>query len=75
MKNLNSVKQTQITETEMSDTSSLEFADVVVYNEMADQTSVKLNLISEIQTQMNRLDEMSHRRQFLMKEILSLINV
>lgn len=74
MKTLESVKQTQVTETEISN-GSLEFADVVVYNEMADQTSVKLNLISEIHSQLNRLDEMSHRRQFLMKEILSAINV
>jgi hypothetical protein len=73
MKNLESVKQTNVIETEVSN-SSLEFADVVVYNEMADQTSVKLNLISEIHSQLNRLDEMSHRRQFLMKEILSLVN-
>lgn len=74
MKNLSSVKQTNTTETEVSEARSLEFADMVVYNEMADQTSVKLNLISEIHSQLNRLDEMSHRRQFLMKEILSLIN-
>ena len=72
MKNLESVKQTNVTETEISNR-SLEFADVVVYNEMADQTSVKLNLISEIHSQLNRLDEMSHRRQFLMKEILSVV--
>ena len=74
MKNLSSVKQTNTTETEVSEARSLEFADMVVYNEMADQTSVKLNLISEIHSQLNRLDEMSHRRQFLMREILSLIN-
>lgn len=74
MKHLESVKQTNVIETEISNGSSLEFADVVVYNEMADQTSVKLNLISEIHSQINRLDEMSQRRQFLMKEILSLVN-
>ena len=74
MKNLDSVKQTISSETEVSN-ATLEFSDVVVYNEMADQTSVKLNLIGEIHSQLSRLDEMSHRRQFLMKEILSLINV
>ena len=74
MKHLESVKRTNVIETEISNGSSLEFADVVVYNEMADQTSVKLNLISEIHSQLNRLDEMSQRRQFLMKEILSLVN-
>jgi len=72
MKNLESAKQTQLTQVEES-SRALEFADVVVYNEMADQTSVKLNLISEIHSQLNQLDELSHKRQFMMKEILSLI--
>ena len=72
MKNLETAKKTQLIENETS-SGSLEFADVVVYNEMADQTSVKLNLISEIHSQLNQLEEMTHRRQFIMKEILTLI--
>lgn len=72
MKNLETAKQKQLIENEIS-SGSLEFADVVVYNEMADQTSVKLNLISEIHSQLNQLEEMTHRRQFIMKEILTLI--
>ena len=61
-------------ETEKSTDFSLEFSDVVVYNEMADQTSVKLNLIEQIHSQLNQLEEMNHRRNFLMKEVLSVIN-
>jgi hypothetical protein len=71
MKVVETTKQNQIVENENS--SSLEFSDVVVYNEMADQTSVKLNLIEQIRTQLNQLEEMNHKRQFLMKEILDVI--
>lgn len=55
------------------DVSALSFGDVVVYNEMADQTSVKLNLIEQIHAQLGQLEEMNHKRQFLMKEIIELI--
>ena len=72
MKNLESAKHTQLNQIEVN-SRELEFADVVVYDEMADQTSVKVNLISEIHSQLNRLDEMTHKRQFMMREILSLI--
>jgi hypothetical protein len=72
MKVVESTKQSQIVENENT-SSSLEFSDVVVYNEMADQTSVKLNLIEQIRTQLNQLEEMNHKRQFLMKEILEVI--
>jgi hypothetical protein len=40
---------------------------------MADQTSVKLNLIEQIRMQLNQLEELNHKRQFLMKEILEVI--
>jgi photosystem II stability/assembly factor-like uncharacterized protein len=43
-------------------------------NEMADETSVKLNLIEQIHSQLNQLEEMNQRRQFLMKEVLSIIS-
>ena len=72
MKIVETVKQNQVTENEAS-VPSLEFSDVVVYNEMADQTSVKLNLIEQIRTQLNQLEEMNHKRQFMMKEILEVI--
>ena len=63
--------QTQTTVVESNSIVSLEFGDVMVYNEMADQTSVKLNLIEQIHTQLNQLEEMNQKRQVLMKEILS----
>lgn len=66
--------QTQTTVVESNSIVSLEFGDVMVYNEMADQTSVKLNLIEQIHTQLNQLEEMNQKRQFLMKEILSVIS-
>ena len=66
--------QTQTTVVENNSSVSLEFGDVMVYNEMADQTSVKLNLIEQIHAQLNQLEEMNHKRQFLMKEILSVIS-
>lgn len=66
--------QTQTVVVENNSINSLEFGDVMVYNEMADQTSVKLNLIEQIHTQLNQLEEMNHKRQFLMKEILSVIS-
>ncbi|MEQ1722359.1 MAG: hypothetical protein ABL930_04230 [Pseudobdellovibrio sp.] len=69
MKTLETTKQTEVTKEEYS-VNSLEFADVVVYNEMADQTSVKMNLIEQIHSQLNQLEVMNHKRQFMMKEIL-----
>ena len=47
----------------------LEFSDIVVYQEMSDQTSIRLNLIDQIHAQMNQLDEMISRKNFVMKEI------
>ncbi len=72
MKIVETTKQNQVTENEAS-IPTLEFSDVVVYNEMADQTSVKLNLIEQIRSQLNQLEEMNHKRQFMMKEILEVI--
>ncbi len=51
---------------------SLEYGDVLVYREMAEQPAVKINLIEQIRSQLNQLEEMNHKRQFLMKEILDL---
>lgn len=55
-------------------TSALSFGDVVVYNEMADNTSVKLNLIEQIHAQLNQLEEMNQKRQFMMRDIIDLIS-
>jgi len=72
MKIVETTKQNEVTQTEAA-VPVLEFNDVVVYNEMADQTSVKLNLIEQIRSQLNQLEEMNQKRQFLMKEILEVI--
>ncbi len=71
MKVIETTKQNQVIENDK--VQSLEFSDVVVYNEMADQTSVKLNLIEQIRHQLDQLDEMNQKRQFLMKEILDVV--
>lgn len=47
--------------------------DVHIYDEMADQPSVRTNLIQQIKKQMSQLEEMSARRQFLTKEIMTYI--
>ena len=73
MKSQETTKQNQVTET-VSSVVNLEFGDVVVYNEMADQTSVKLNLLEQIHAQLNQLEEMNQKRQFLMKEIIDVIS-
>ncbi|OFZ30197.1 MAG: hypothetical protein A2622_10145 [Bdellovibrionales bacterium RIFCSPHIGHO2_01_FULL_40_29] len=70
MKNVNTkIENTQQMETESA--GSLAWNDVVVYNEMADQTSVRMNLLTQIQGQMKQLQEMSDRRQFLTREIMN----
>jgi hypothetical protein len=71
IKTLRTVSPTQneVTENSLA-VNSLQFVDVVVYNEMADQTSVKLNLIEQIHAQLNQLEEMTSKRQFMMKEVL-----
>lgn len=72
MKNLDTTKKTQSVEENYS-LNSIEYGDIVVYNEMADQTSVKLNLIEQIHAQLNQLEEMTQKRQFMMKEVLQYI--
>ncbi len=52
---------------------ALEFGDITVYNEMADQTSIKLNMVEQIHSQLNQLEEMTLKRQFMMKEVLQYI--
>ena len=50
---------------------SLVWNDVPVYDEMADQTLTHINLLEQIKKQMNQLEEMSARRQFLTKELMT----
>lgn len=74
MKDLETTKQVQIeTENHSVSVDSLEFSEIVVYNEMADQTSVKLNLIDQIYSQLNQLEELSQKRRFMMKEVMNYI--
>ncbi len=73
MKTQDTLKSNQTTEVETT-TAHVEFGEVLVYNEMADQTAVKLNLIQQIHSQLNQLEEMNHKRQFLMKEVLEVIS-
>lgn len=71
-KNTETTKRTQII-SENYTADSLEYADIIVYNEMADQTSFKLNLLEQINNQLTQLEEMSHKRRFMMKEVLQYI--
>ncbi len=50
---------------------SFDWNDITVYNEMADQTSQKINLLKHIKKQMVQLQEMSERRQFVTKELMN----
>ena len=72
MKNLETTKSTQLTE-EIFNVNKLEFGDVVVYNEMSDNTSIKLNLIEQLHAQLNQIDELMLKRQFMMREVLQLV--
>ena len=56
-----------------SNLNSLGWDDILVYDEMAEQTSVRTNLLQQIKKQMSQLAEMSARRQFLTKEIMTYI--
>lgn len=69
MKNLNSTTQPGQTETNQDHSENLQFNEIVVYQEMADQPAVRLGLVQQIHMQMNQLDEMLGRKQFVLKEI------
>ena len=69
MKNLTTPNNSTDNYSESLISSAAELYDVVVYQEMADQPAVRLNLIQHIHLQMNQLDEMLGRKQFVLKEI------
>ena len=73
MKDLEMNKQTIETTEAVSTAQAIVLPDVWVYNEMADQTSVKISLVEQIHAQLNQLEEMTHKRQFLLKEVLQYI--
>lgn len=56
-----------------SNLNSLGWDDILVYDEMAEQPSLRTNLLQQIKKQMSQLEEMSARRQFLTKEIMTYI--
>lgn len=72
MKTVNA--NTEINQQSEVENNSLAWNDVVVYNEMADQTSVRMNLLTQIQNQMSQIQEISARRQFLTREIMGYIS-
>ena len=67
------IENTEVTATTHSESNSLAWDDVMIYNEMADQPSVRSNLLEQIKKQMAGLEEMSARRQFLTREIMGYI--
>lgn len=73
MKQQNGIEKNQTTTEADVSVRSLEFGEVVVYNEMADEPSVKINLLEQIHAQLNQLEELNQRRQFLMREITDYI--
>ncbi|MBC7420301.1 MAG: hypothetical protein H7328_06185 [Bdellovibrio sp.] len=68
MKIVNVNQKTEINE-QVTQNMAIEFSDVVVYNEMSDHTTVRMNLIEQMHAQLNQLDVMIQRREFVMKEI------
>lgn len=67
------IENTEVTTTTYSESNSLAWDDVMIYDEMADQPSVRSNLLEQIKKQMAGLEEMSARRQFLTREIMGYI--
>lgn len=49
------------------------FDEVVVYNELADQSVSKIHLLQQINSQLSQLDSMIHRRRFLLKQVSEII--
>jgi high-affinity Fe2+/Pb2+ permease len=69
MENINNSKNSTESTLVSRSVPAIEFTDVVVYNEMADQTSVRLNLINQVHAQLSQLETKIQRREFVMKEI------
>ena len=67
MKNLNEVQNT--VEKIQTNETHLNHLDMRVYNEMNDVTSSDVNVLELIQKQFSQINDLNHRRQFLLKEI------
>lgn len=67
MKNLNEVQNTVVNKLENE--THLNHLDMRVYNEMNDVTSSDVNVLELIQKQFAQINDLNHRRQFLLKEV------
>jgi len=78
MKNLEMASQQVTTENKVGSAVqsayAVQFGEVLVYNEMADQTAVRMNLLEQINSQLAQIDELNQRRQYVLKEIIQQIN-
>lgn len=73
MKTNNEVKNNIEQSSSLTTQVAFEFGEMVVYNEMLEQTSVKVNLVEQIHSQLNQLEELNAKRNFLSKEVYKLI--
>ena len=75
MKNLNEVQNK--VEKKLDSKSAIEthlnHLDMRVYNEMNDVTSSEVNVLELIQKQFAQINDLNHRRQFLLKEVSTYI--
>ena len=75
MKNLNEVQNSENTkltnETHLNHLAA--HLNLRVYNEMNDVTSSEVNVLELIQKQFAQINDLNHRRQFLLKEVSSYI--
>ena len=68
MKNLNET-QHQLIEKSTTNEIHLNHLDMRVYNEMNDVTSSEVNVLEQIQKQFSQINDLNHRRQFILKEV------
>ncbi len=73
MKNVNQNSNQTHQEQTPTHSDAIEFNEVVVYHEMADQTAVRINLLEQVNTQLLQLELMIQRRDFVMREVFQSI--
>ena len=71
MKNLNEVQNTE--NNLLTNENHLNHLDMRVYNEMNDITSSDVNVLELVQKQFAQINDLNHRRQFLLKEVSTYI--
>lgn len=72
MKNLNET-QNQLVENSPTNEIHLNHLDMRVYNEMNDVASSDVNVLELIQKQFSQINDLNHRRQFLLREVSTYI--